>query len=199
MSVRSVILAVEDQLSAAVATKMLEILGIHISQYLGLRGKGYLQNKAQSLNQTARGFPVFMLTDQDSPSQCPPQLVQSWIKGTRNSKFFLRIAVMEVESWVMADRRGFANFLSIPLTRIPTDTDVIPQPKEFLISLARSSGKSSLRQDIIPPSGATSRVGPGYNHRLGEFVRNSWDIHHAASNSASLQRALVRLQAFDIS
>ena len=198
MSVRSVILAVEDQLNAAVATQILDNLSIHASQCLGLRGKGYLQNKAPSLNQTARGIPVFMLIDQDSPSQCPLHLIQAWIKGERNSKFFLRIAVMEIESWVMADRRGFADFLSIPINRIPEDTDVIPQPKEFLMSLARLSKRSSLRHEILPPSGATSRVGPGYNQRLGEFIRNAWNVNLAASNSPSLQRTLARLSTFDI-
>ena len=110
MSGRSVILAVEDKLSEAIATKILEGLGIDISQRLGLKGKGYLQSKAPNLNQTAKGFPVFMLTDQDVPSQCPPQLVQTWTKGERNIEFFLRVAVMEVESWVMADRKGFAGY-----------------------------------------------------------------------------------------
>jgi len=64
MSGRSVILAVEDKLGEAVSTKILGGLGISISQRLGLKGKGYLQSKAPSLNQTAQGFPVFMLTDQ---------------------------------------------------------------------------------------------------------------------------------------
>jgi hypothetical protein len=198
MSGRSAILVVEDRLSEAVSTKILEGVGINISQRLGLRGKGYLQSKAQSLNQTAKGFPVFMLTDQDSPSQCPPQRIQAWIKGERHPKFFLRVAVMEVESWIMADRRGFADFLSIPLNRIPEDTDVIPQPKEFLLSLARVSRKASLRQEIVPPPGATSRVGPGYNSRLGEFAHTHWNINLAASVSVSLQRTLARLRNFDI-
>jgi hypothetical protein len=197
MSRRSAILAVEDRLSEAVSTKILEDLGINIIQRLGLRGKGYLQNKAQSLNQTAKGFPVFMLTDLDSPSHCPSQLIQAWIKGERHPKFFLRVAVMEVESWIMADRRGFADFLSIPFNRIPEDTDVIPQPKEFLLSLARLSRKASLRQEIVPPPGATSRVGPGYNSRLGEFVHTHWNINLAASVSVSLQRTLERLRTFD--
>ena len=198
MSGRSVILVVEDRLSEAVSTKILEGLGIEISQRLGLKGKGYLQSKAQSLNQTAKGFPVFMLTDQDSPSHCPPQLIQAWIKGERHPKFFLRVAVMEVESWIMADRRGFAGFLSIPLNRIPEDTDAIPQPKEFLLSLTRLSKKASLRQEILPPPGATSRVGPGYNSRLGEFVYNHWNVNLAAFVSVSLQRTLARLRNFDI-
>ncbi len=197
MSERRAILAVEDKLSEAVSIKILEDLGIGVSQSLGLRGKGYLQKKAQSLNQTAKGFPVFMLTDQDSPNQCPPQLIQSWVKGEQNPKFFLRVAVMEVESWIMADRRGFADFLSIPLDRIPQDTDAIPQPKEFLVSLARLSKKTSLREEIVPKTGATSKVGPRYNSRLGEFVRINWNIGRATSSSISLKRTLVRLGTFD--
>ena len=137
-----------------------------------------------------------MLTDQDVPSQCPPQLVQTWTKGERNIEFFLRVAVMEVESWVMADRKGFADFLSIPFNRIPEDTDVIPQPKEFLVSLARLSKKTRLRQDIVPLPGATSKVGPGYNSRLGEFVHSRWSPNQAASVSVSLQRTLVQLRNF---
>lgn len=195
---RSIILVVEDRLSEAVSTKILTGLGIEISQSLGLRGKGYLQRKAQNLNQTAIGFPVFMLTDQDSPSQCPPQLIQAWIKGERHAQFFLRVAVMEIESWIMADRRGFADFLSIPLNRIPADTDGIRQPKEFLLSLARLSKKAGLRQEILPPLGATSRVGPGYNSRLGEFVYSRWNVNLAASVSVSLRRTLARLRKFDL-
>ena len=68
MSERSVTLAVEDKLTGPSITKILEGLGIDISQRLGLKGKGYLQSKAPSLNQTAKGFPVFMLTDQDHPA-----------------------------------------------------------------------------------------------------------------------------------
>jgi hypothetical protein len=196
MSIRNVILAVEDQLSADVSTKILHELGITISQSLGWRGKGYLQNKAPDLNQTAQGFSVFMLVDQDSPNQCPPQLIQSWIKGRQNLNFFLRVAVMEVESWIMADRIGFADFLSIPLNRIPEHTDDIPQPKEFLVSLARSSRKKNLRYELVPQPKATSVVGPLYNSRLGEFVRLYWDVQKAASASHSLERTLARLRNF---
>ena len=106
MTQRNAILAVEDVLGEAVSTRILASQGIAVSQRLGLKGKGYLQQKAQNLNQTARGFAVFMLSDQDSPDPCPPQLIRSWIKGPRHPHFFLRIAVMEVETWVMADRVG---------------------------------------------------------------------------------------------
>jgi hypothetical protein len=98
----------------------------------------------------------------------------------------------------MADRRGFADFLSIPVNRIPEDTDVILQPKEFLVSLARLSRKTKLRQEIVPLPGATSKVGPEYNSRLGEFVHSRWSVNRAASVSVSLQRTLAQLRDFDL-
>jgi hypothetical protein len=196
MTTQTAILAVEDKLSEAVSIRVLEEFGVDVTQCLGLRGKGYLQKKAQNFNQTAKGFPVFLLTDQDTPQICPPQLIKSWIKGDLNPKFFFRVAVMEVESWIMADRKGISDFFSIPLTRIPKDTDAILQPKEFLVSLARLSKKRSLREEIVPRPGATTKVGPGYNIRLEEFVRGHWHIERATSVSTSLQRTFARLRAF---
>ena len=127
------ILAVEDQLSEAVSLRILEHHGLGVNQVLGLKGKGYLQKCAPRLNQVAKALPVFMLTDLDSPNQCAPELIRSWIKGEKHPRFFLRVAVMEVESWIMADRKGLAEFLSIPAHRIPQDTDAIPMAKEFLV------------------------------------------------------------------
>lgn len=190
------IVAVEDRLSEAVSIKLLASLHIEISQVLGLKGQDYLRQKAPSLNLTAKGFPVFLLTDQDVPEQCPPRLLHSWVPGQRNPDFFFRVAVMEVESWVLADRSGVAALLSIPLYRIPQKTDEILHPKEFLVSLARLSRKTRIREEIVPLSGATSKVGPGYNLRLGEFVRTDWNLQRASVVSASLRRTVDRLRDF---
>ena len=197
MSKRTVILAIEDRLSEAVCERILESRGINVSQRIGFKGKDYLKNKVNSLNQTAQGFPVFMLTDLDSPESCPPRLIQSWIKRNQNPQFFLRVAVMEVESWILADRQGIANFLTIPKYRIPQNTDVIPQPKEFLVSLARLSRRRRVLEEIVPAPGATSQVGPEYNSRLVHFVHNRWNIEVAALISKSLNRTLARLSNFD--
>ena len=194
MNGKRAILAVEDKLGEAVSLKILDRLGIEVSRSIGFKGKGYLKNKAQSLNQAAKGFPVIMLTDQDLPEQCPPNLLQAWVRGIQHPNFFLRIAVMEIESWIMADRSGIADFLSIPLNRIPGDTDAISQPKEHLVSLARMSRKTRLRKDIVPEPGATTKVGPGYNSCIGDFVDRDWDIDRACAVSSSLRRTLMRLR-----
>ncbi len=149
MGLVSVILVIEDRLSDAVSTKILQHFNVEIVKRIIYEGNSYLQRKAQSFNQAAHEeCGIFMLTDLDSPAICPPSLIQSWVKGHLSRWFFLRVAVMEVESWIMADREAVANFLEIPTHRIPTNTDEIPFPKEFLVSLARRSKKQDCEKHL---------------------------------------------------
>ena len=197
MRSNKVILAVEDTLSDAISTKILEYFNLEIVQRVGYKGNAYLKQRASSLNRAAGGFyNVFLLTDLDSPKNCPPKLIQSWVGSPLNSGFFFRVAVMEIESWIMADRRAVAEFLSIPLNRIPQRTDSIEKPKEFLVSLARRSRKAKLRRELVPSPGATTaKVGTGFNARFTEFVRDHWDLERATSASASLKRTWDRLSS----
>jgi len=96
----------------------------------------------------------------------------------------------------MADREAFSKYLLISMDKIPLRTDQIADPKEFLVNLARKSRRLRLRKDLIPAHGSTSKIGPGYNARLGEFVQKHWDVDKAAQNSPSLARALQRLREF---
>lgn len=194
MRLNSVILAVEDRLSDAVATKILDHFGIEIERKTGYKGNSYLQQKAQDFNEAAHEeCGIFMLTDLDAAQNCPPRLIQSWVKGSLNPRFFFRVAVIEVESWVMVDRIAFAAFLSIPVHRIPSPTDNIPNPKEYLVSLARRCKNKRLREALVPAQGTTRSVGDEYNTHLSQFVRDRWDLQRAASVSPSLKRTLDRL------
>lgn len=163
MNLNNVVLATEDRLSEAVATKILTTLGFeivnrprqHRRPHQG--GKSHLRKRAQEFNRSAAGPNYFfMLTDLDSPQNCPANLIQSWVKGPLHPRFFLRVAVMEVESWVLADRRAIAEFLEIPLVQVPSRTDEILHPKEFLVSLARKSPSAKLRKELVPGRGRRS-------------------------------------------
>ena len=198
-----VILAAEDRLSEAVATKILMNVGFQIvrkpqkPRNSRLKGNSYLKKRAPEFNRSATGpYYFFMLTDLDSPKICPPGLIQSWVNGPLNPRFFLRVAVMEVESWVMADQNAFAEFLRVSIEEVPTKTDEIPDPKESLLSLAKKSKSAELRKDLLPKKGnRTAQIGPGYNTRLSGFVRDYWNMDRAASVSPSLKRTVDRLQS----
>lgn len=192
----SVILAVEDTLSEGVARRILDHFGIGVAQAIGHSGYGYLKKKAESLNKTALGFPVFMLTDLDSPNRCPVEILESWIGAPRNPDFLLRVAVMEVESWVLADRDAFADLAGIGVAQVPGDPDSIANPKQHLVNLVRKSRNARLRKDIIPAAGSTTAVGPAYNPRLACFVESTWSPTSAAAVSSSLLRTMNALERF---
>ncbi|MCI5151167.1 MAG: hypothetical protein D3916_17590 [Candidatus Electrothrix sp. MAN1_4] len=187
-------LAVEDYLSEAVARKMLDQIdpGYQVSQCLCKGGHGYLQSKINSFNQAAKFTPFFILTDQDRG--CPPEKVSRWLKQKPNRYFIFRIAVMEVESWVMAHREAFAEFMAISPDRVPKNPDELDDPKRCLLSLAAHSRSGRLRADLISAPGSTATVGPDYNNRLANFIRTDWDVFEAEKNSESLYRAAVRIR-----
>ena len=190
-------LAVEDYLSEAVARKMLlqSDRNYCVTNCLGKKGFGYLKAKINVFNDASKTSPFFVLTDQDFG--CAPEKIKSWLDGSPNSNFIFRIAVMEIEAWVMADRNAFSEFLSISAEKLPYRMDELADPKQFLLERTKKSRKRILKDDIIPKPGSTAKVGPNYNARLTEFVINSWDVTRAIKHSESLNRAFSKLQKFN--
>lgn len=198
MSSIPVHLAVEDDLSEAVIRKLLLDTGRNyaIGTVFSRGGYGYLQNRAKKWNAAAAaGTPILLLTDLDQ-HPCPSSLIYDWLEGEPHANLIFRVAVREVESWLLADREGFANFLGISVPKVPSNPDQITDPKQCLVNLARRSRRRTLRESIVPRQGSTAVQGPDYNGCLGEFVRNQWDRCSAARRSLSLNRAWAKLIAF---
>lgn len=189
------IVAVEDLLSEAVVRRLIETIRPDLTIWVVMRknGRGYLESRARDLNRTARSVPVLIVADLDRPIPCPANLIDQWLSSPPAPRLLFRIAVMEIESWILADRDSFANFLAVPAHRIPPNTDEIAQPKEFIVSLARKSRRKDIRDDLVPTTGATSAVGPAFNPRVGTFVSDSWNVKRAARASPSLRRSIGRL------
>jgi hypothetical protein len=177
MNVIYIILAVEDSLSEVVARKILwqSDKKYHVTNCLGKKGFGYLKSKIKAFNKAAQKLPFFVLTDQDSG--CPPEKITNWLNCTPHSNLIFRIAVMEIESWVMADRKAIAKYLSISVDNFPHQIDEIADPKQFLISKAKKSKKRNLKEDIVPRKGSTAKIGPNYNACLSDFINSNWDVH----------------------
>jgi hypothetical protein len=190
-------LAVEDELSEAVLRRVLSDSGRPYSigtSYLG-RGFGYLQKTIRGFNNAAKGTPFLVLTDLDK-TDCPPELIRTWLPEPIHPNLLFRIAVREVEAWLLADQAGFAKFFGIRRVLVPLNPDAIEDAKEFLINLARKSPRRDLQVDIIPPRGSTRRIGPNYNGRLTSFVQNRWNISVAKLSSPSLTRTVNAVSRF---
>lgn len=197
-------LAVEDELSEHMLRAILvqtnrEFL---VGTVYGKKGADYLRQKLRAFNMAAKGSSYLVLTDLDAYN-CVPELIEKWFTchlneypKRRHANLVFRVAVREVESWVMADRERFADFLGIAKNSIPEQTDTISDPKELLLQLASKSRNRRLRDDIVPRPGDKRKIGPDYNGRLGEFIHSSWRAKVACSHSASFARAWKILSAF---
>jgi len=163
---------------------------------LSSTGAGYIKKKIKGFNHAAKGMPFLVLTDLDT-GECAPTLVKAWLPFPKQNNLIFRVAVREVEAWVLADRESFANFLGIEQKLIPTDVDSrIEEPKEFLVQLAKRSRKKSIKDALVPHTGSTALVGPGYNGVLMKFVQESWRLKEAVEHSDSLKRAFIALKNF---
>jgi hypothetical protein len=191
-------LAIEDVLSEAVLKKLLNYSGRPYSVGSSYRrgGYGYLRKNIHGFNNAAKGTPFLVLTDLDR-YQCAPDLIRDWLKVPKHPNLILRVAVKEIETWLLADRVGFAKFLGISKNLIRMDVESIEKPKEYLISLAKRSRKRLIRVDIVPLPRSTAKQGRNYNGRLISFVNNFWNIQSAQRNSPSLQRAIKHIETFN--
>ncbi len=190
-------IAVEDFLSEMVLKVMLEQSGrrFAVGACLGRTGFGYLKKNIAGFNKAAKGTPFLMLADLDQ-AECPPVLIQEWLPVPKHNNLLFRIAVREVESWLLAHRKAFAGFLGIRENLIPSQPDELGDPKSALIELTVRSRKRQLREAIIPAPGSTAKIGPDYNGALILFVQNRWNVQEAASRSPSLNRAFNTIRTF---
>lgn len=185
----------EDELSESVMNRLLQNFNKYevVNSYSG-HGYGYLKNNIRGFNQASAITPHFMLTDLDNYS-CPIELINDWITFDLNKNFIFRIAVKEVESWLLADVEGLSRYFNVSAVNFPKQPDLEDDPKNTLIQLARRSRKRNIREDIVPINNFAS-IGPNYNGCLSNFVYHHWNIERAVLHSKSLERAYRKLSEF---
>ena len=191
-------ISVEDLLTEAVVLSMLRQVGRFArGDIYTENGRSHVERKIRAYNHAAKAMPWLVVADLDRDA-CAPALIHQWLGETpRHPNLLLRLAVREIDAWILADRAAVADLLSIPLSKVPHMPDELQEPKECLIGLARGSRSRHVREGIVPAAGSTARQGPGYNSLLGQFVRNRWQLRRARRHSQSLDRAAKALEAFE--
>jgi len=197
MSAIFVHLAVEGRLDEEVLRKAIQesrrpyqVMGCY-----GKKGKEDLNAKLPNFNQAARVSPWIVLRDLDHDAECAPKLVRGLLPHPYPNLVF-RVAVREVESWLLADTVNFSKFLGVGQERIAAQPDQIRNPKQELVGIARGSQRREIQEAIVPRAGSTSRVGKDYNGKLTEFVLKHWDVQRARKKSPSLNKAMIALEKF---
>lgn len=201
-----IIIAGEDTVTREIIKRLIEYAGlnINISREEPIRGGKILESLPKY---NILGLPVIALIDLDD-ADCPVSLLNNIFHQTPiNNNLLLRIAVDEAESWLMADKEGFSQYLSIPFDKIPANKSLDSKndrnielrfpykPSLYLMrELASISSNTELKKQLTPKEGA--KKGPEYNTAITPFIREKWDIKNAMRNSYSLQKAIQRIGEF---
>jgi hypothetical protein len=187
--------AVEGIVDEAVARRLIEHIGAQVGPVYGRRGKDHFRRNLGAYNQAARFVPWLVLMDLNSAAECAPALLPMLLSAPAPMMTF-RIAVREVESWLLADRERLAGFLGVSHAGIPLQPEVEIDPKQAVVDIARRSKRRAIRADLVPRPGSGRSQGPGYASRMIEFVldkKRGWRPEVAAVRADSLRRCLAAL------
>jgi len=194
-------LAVEDELSEWVARRALSTRptpGYAIGAVFSQGGSGYLKKQAPAFNNAAKGCPFLLLTDLDR-CPCPPKLIEDWLGRPKHPHLLLRVAVREVESWLLGDSAGFSAFLGLRTKFALGNPEHLPDPKQKLLKLAINSPRRFIRESLAWKDESSGRIfqGPDYNATLAKFVTTAWNLTKARKKCRSFDRLFLALERIE--
>lgn len=192
-------LAVEDALSEFVLRRILgKRPALAVAAVFSRGGYGYLKKSASGFNQAAKHRPFLLLTDLDKGA-CAPDLVREWLAGRqRHPRFLLRVAVPEVEGWLLADGDGLRRFLGMRSGKDISQPERLADAKGELLLWAEKAATRDIREALVWRDEHGQRhPGPDYNGTLVRFVRNNWNVEAAARRCVSLAGLIRAVEQLD--
>ena len=102
-------MATEGAIDTAVARRICNEVELEVVAAHGERGKQRLDQSLGGYNAAAQHGSWFVLRDLDTDADCAPSL-QERLLATPSRGMTFRIAVHEVESWLIADHISFARY-----------------------------------------------------------------------------------------
>ena len=154
----------EGIIDYAVAERLVRDAGAQSYRASKLNGRSSILANLRSYNRSAKRQPWLILCDLDK-NDCAPMLKREHLPR-RSRLMVFRVAVRTIEAWLLADP-GLAEFLSVPVTRLPANPELEARPKQTMLSLIARSRSKSLRADLLSKDGT---LGASYNASLAEFV-----------------------------
>jgi hypothetical protein len=181
--------AVEGVVDEAVVRRLIVYTGGEAGTVYGRNGKTDLRRKINGYNNAANHAPWVVLVDLNSDAECAPVLREDWLPMPAPRLCF-RVAVRQVEAWLMADAERLAAYLGVARGLIPARPEMLVNAKAEMVELARRSRRRAIREDMVPRAGSGRSVGPAYTSRMVEYAEKYWRPEAAARCSDSLRRAI---------
>ena len=182
---------VEGETDEPVVTALMRAAGWADSEFnvRSVNGKGVIDRDIKTYWEAARGhaYVVFRDLDRDGGG-CPVTLRAELVEHTpgESPDLLIRIVDQCIESWILADRQGIAEFCNRSIASVrPSDS----RHKEHLLRLFQ---KAQFKDAVLREGGKLA-FGPAYKGHLKNLMTHYWSIERAATESDSLRRALKRL------
>jgi hypothetical protein len=185
--VEPISLLVEGVTDEAAVTRLVEEQGRPVLAVYGRRGKSWIDGNISKYNSAAKYSDWIVLRDLDNDAPCAGQLVARLLP-VPSPRMRLRVAVHQLEAWLLGDIDGASTFFGIARGRLPTKPETVLDPKRELVRHCRSSRLKRIREGMVPASGSTASVGPEYASLITEFSLQHWNWKAAAAVCDSLQR-----------
>ena len=182
--------AVEGETDEAVARRLIDHAGGRVGEVYVGNGKAHLRRKIAGYNSAARHSPWFVLVDLDSEADCAAALRSAWLPSPAAWLCF-RVAVREIEAWLMADAETLGRYLGVEQRNVPRYPEGLERPKGAMLGLARRSGSRDVREGMAPRGRS---IGRAYGRRLIDYAETAWRPEVAARRSNSLRRAIACLR-----
>ena len=152
-------------------------------------GKGVIDRNIKKYWEAARVHPYVIFRDLDRDGEgCPVTLRAQLVEHTpgESPDLLIRIVDQCIESWILADRHGIAEFCNRSAASVEPPTS---HHKLYLLRLM----KEAKLKDAVEEKGRELDFGPAYELHLKRLMTHHWSIERAAAESDSLRRALKRL------
>ncbi len=154
-------------------------------------GKGAIDNNIRKYWKAARVHPFVIFRDLDRDGEgCPVTLRAELVEHTpgESPDLLIRIVDQCIESWILADRQGVAEFCGVSPARVKIPAS---HHKSYLLSMFREAKL----KDAVADVDNELDFGPAYELHVQRFMTTAWNAGRAADDSPSLRRALQRLRA----
>ncbi len=184
--------AVEGLVDEILLRRICQHVGTSLGGVHGRNGKAYILSRINGYNNSARFRHWVVLLDLDNDGACAAAVLPTWLP-TPARLMRLRVAVREIESWLLGDRERLAAYLSVSLDDLSNEPERLADPKLEIVNLARKSRRRAIREDMVPIAGSGQTVGPAYTSRMIEFIQNptaGWRPDVAALSCDSLRRCI---------
>ena len=191
MNPQVVTIAGEGRLDLEVAAQLVLYYGGEVGNRYDSGGKSGIHSKIKGYNNSAQkvNVPWLVLLDLNS-EECPISLRDKLLSEIAPLMCF-RIAIKEIEAWLMGDKENLEIYLGISRGSLPTEPEKIENPKEELLRFARRSKKREIREGMVRKNSSNLDPGPRYTTLLRRYVQNHWRPEVAAERVDSLRRAMA--------